>query len=137
MNEYRFRAYLKYEKKMVDVKAMDWDTEGNIIYIYYLEGKYYLGYKKNDINDIIIMQYTGFKDKDGKEIYEGDVVKYYNNLYQVKRATLGFCISRIHPNKFELELIANTDKKPEMIKESLEIVGNIYENPELLESSKG
>lgn len=29
MNEYRFRAYLKYEKKMVDVKVMDWDIEGN------------------------------------------------------------------------------------------------------------
>lgn len=131
MRQIKFRAYLKDTNEMVKVGAMDWDEEGNLLCLNYPKGKDYFGYE----NDIALMQYTNFKDKDGREIYEGDVVKYYNNLYQVIWTTPGFCISRIHPNKFELELIANTDKKPEMIKASLEIVGNIYENPELLEQN--
>lgn len=80
------------------------------------------------------MQYTGLKDKNGKEIYEGDIVKYnYNNqVYQDVYAKVEYSIAgfRLNADYISRHLsrhirIANTDY--------YEVVGNIYENPELLE----
>lgn len=84
------------------------------------------------------LQYTGLKDKDGTEIYEGDVVKIKHvqkggpfdkgrsdSISQVifdATANMG-CWSL--PESFELLYQVNGD---------IEIIGNIYENPELLES---
>jgi len=80
---------------------------------------------------IEIMQYTGLKDKNGKEIYEGDIAScVYNgnsNIY-----TVVFDLS-------ELDYKATNGKKNygENFQympccEEIEIIGNIYENPELL-----
>lgn len=78
-----------------------------------------------------LMQYTGLKDKDGKEIYEGDVVRIwadpkdyngykghnYIGVVEWDEFILGFILSDGHGlNDFEF----------------IEIVGNIYKNPELL-----
>lgn len=138
--KYKFRAYEKETNEVVRVIQIQWDSVDDCINNVVLQNlnsyTIHPDFPKSDSDDdgIVLMQYTGFEDKNNKEIYEGDIIKYYNNLYQVKWATPGFCISRIHSNKFELELIANTEKKPEVIKESLEVVGNIYENPELLKT---
>nr|DAT71057.1 MAG TPA: YopX protein [Caudoviricetes sp.] len=127
MRAIKFRAFLKDTNEMVKVGAMDWDEEGNLLCLNYPKGKDYFGYE----DDIALMQYTGFKDKDGREIYEGDIIKYRNNLYQVRWIFLGFYAHQINGRGFkELdEFVADTM--------DIEVVGNIYENPELLESSKG
>lgn len=128
MRPIKFRAYLKNEKKIIYVKSIDWDENGNLISINYPEGKDYFGYKEDDI---VLMQYTGYKDKNGKEIYEGDIVKYRNNLYQVKWVFFSFYIHRIDGRSLkELEEIAIDEK-------GMELIGNIYENPELLEKIGG
>jgi hypothetical protein len=75
-----------------------------------------------------IMQYTGLYDKNGKEIYEGDVVEFkYANMKKLKRAEIqwgtgGFWVVGWY-NKL-------SDYK------AFEIIGNIYENPELLKEIK-
>lgn len=74
-----------------------------------------------------LMQYTGLKDKNGKEIYEGDVVK-AEEYVGFKNLTAEVIYNR---GRFSL----NTGTIPEdLIPELCEIIGNIYENPELLKS---
>lgn len=69
----------------------------------------------------IVMQFTGLFDKNGKEIYEGDVVKCNDLLCDVYWDYAGFRIRPL-PNAV---ISINTNR-------DIEVIGNIYENPELL-----
>ena len=72
--------------------------------------------------DIVLMQFTGLLDKNGKEIYEGDVLGVYDRRWEVVWDGFGFkCKSDQH---FTSHLNENDSK--------LEVIGNIYENPELV-----
>ena len=77
------------------------------------------------------MQYTGLKDKNGKEIYEGDVVrarsKYIDAVYVVYWEARS-CQFRCYSPKSGKQY----DKTHDMLWAD-EVIGNIYENPELLE----
>ena len=76
--------------------------------------------EKHEDIDCEVMQYTGLKDKHGKEIYEGDIVSYILWLDGEKRKTI----------------VANVDKFRFAVNEDMygdiEVIGNIYENPELV-----
>ena len=127
MRTIKFRAYLKNTNEMVAVRAMDWDHEGNLLCLNYPKGKDYFGYE----DDIALMQYTGYKDVFRNEIYEGDIVRYDKKLFEVIWMRSGFCISYIVPNDdYYLNYclpVANNE-------EDMEVIGNIYENPDLLKS---
>ena len=86
--------------------------------------------------DIILMQSTGLKDKNGQEIFEGDVV---TNGWKRQVVTFGtqeveedFGSIRIYRG-FNLYLGGGY---PNAIMSEFEVVGNIYENPDLLEVIK-
>ena len=95
--------------------------------------------------DMIYLQYTGLVDKNKKEIYEGDIVKDYESLEHGNREIkygekgvdasdyeqyevniIGFYITNYLGNDNENEAL-NSQKA-----QDLEIIGNIYENPQLL-----
>ncbi len=88
-----------------------------------------------DLDDFTIMQYTGLKDKNGKGIYEGDILKYEDNFdednmkityIKWKEAYSGFLFSEIDKDgdsSFYGGIYCPEEK---------EIIGNIHENPELL-----
>ena len=80
---------------------------------------------------LILMQYTGLHDKNGKEIYEGDILKsiQWNNIYLVKYIGTAFYLCRKRNKGFnKITTWNNTEKS--------EIIGNIYDNPELLGSEE-
>lgn len=91
-------------------------------------------YRGNKVKDIVLMQCTGLKDKNGKLIYEADIVKYKDEVY-------GLCIGRIEKDNAHYELLYYTGEKYGWFShilcfkhiKNMEVIGNIYENPELLE----
>ena len=86
-----------------------------------------------DKNRFVLMQYTGLKDKNGKEIYEGDIIKFSDGFTQNDRVAKvvfsnGGFVCQNRSAKFNIENIDTggaTTQYPE-------IIGNIYENPELI-----
>jgi uncharacterized phage protein (TIGR01671 family) len=120
MKEIKFRAYQK--SKNYIYKVLDINFEGHNQTI--REVKLSNGdiVTSNRIDDLVLMQYTGLKDKNGVEIYEGDIVN-TTNLF-IKTGIVAYYI-----NSFEIEDILEEKfviKYPKW--NEIEVIGNIYEN---------
>jgi uncharacterized phage protein (TIGR01671 family) len=120
--EIKFRAWSKKTKKMYHVYGFD---EQNVFaYLGSAEGQTGRIGRRWDID---LMQYTGLKDKHGKEIYEGDILnalKEIKNPYEVFWNN-EYCAFMCKP---ESGMCFLTEMKLNLH----EVIGNIYENPDLL-----
>lgn len=134
MREIKFRAWDNESKRftnyaLLDDKAMFFEK--------------HLGTWKPSTNRFTLMQYTGLKDKNGKEIYEGDIllstaseneedykkwrVSYFDGGYIANYKHIPMDKRKRSIN--EIELLCNDN----IAFYGFEILGNIYENPELME----
>ena len=150
----KFRAYDKETKTMLDVSLMDFKKS-------FLVGEHCEFGETNFINfdDVNLMQSTGLYDKNGKEIFEGDILKFNDewadygyegyiegsiegiNYVEIKREKTCFTFGKTKlPESSLIDLVENEHYPFEglLIEASyeFEIIGNVYENPELLEVTK-
>ena len=124
----RFRAWDKENKKMIDVDILNWNN-GEVDFIG--DGITFI----LKANDIVLMQSTGLTDKNGKEIFEGDIVKVTDGDERINFPDGGigticgldeifmwYIDGQVHNGLFDISQ-----------EYYIEVIGNIYENPELLE----
>ena len=126
MREFKMKAWLKKEKKMVSIIGIDLNYQ----YIRYSDdGNLFKDdYKIAEFKDIELLQFTGAKDKAGQEVYEADVIKFNDGIddiyglisYDDEDAV--YCVSYENVTEHLLNMAGD-----------FEIVGNIFENPDLHE----
>nr|DAT17662.1 MAG TPA: YopX protein [Caudoviricetes sp.] len=86
-----------------------------------------------DFKDVILMQSTGLKDKNGKEIFEGDVVRQVRTQPTTENETITGVVTMIEGTWLIMNDCEQLASKLWSETDENEIIGNIYENPELLE----
>lgn len=114
-----------------DIKFRAWDevSEKMLNWNEFLDTNMKNTFIAPESTGLILMQYTGLHDKNGKEIYEGDIVKYRDSRGQHIEKVIfdkGCFYAGMHWG-------SSTRIAPKLINTRItEVIGNIYDNPELL-----
>ncbi|EGO2808965.1 hypothetical protein IDE03_001972 [Enterococcus faecalis] len=125
----KFRVWDKNTEDVVYVKTIDLEKDGSIGCIVDYNGI------NLDMTECVIMQSTGLKDNNGVEIFEGDIVSVRNHPFQKTESSVGIEIDgdyKVSWNEYDLTWCAG-NLLLARIKPYVTVIGNIYENPELLE----
>lgn len=141
----KFRAWFKREQRMIesyDILAIDYENEEIVTQKIYSERGLAIerDIHSHDFDDVNLMQSTGLKDINGKEIYEGDVVKLCfeeDGLFEICLDTVGgFYTKSVLTEKIQFLEASDFDEletAKEVFNEYVEFVGNVHENPDLLD----
>ena len=135
MREHKFRAWNSTLKEMNNVMSIHWHN-GVVVRIIMSKlgvedilSEGWFDIKGEGLKKVKLIEWTGLKDKNGKEIYEGDLIK-------LETPTMPFSNGLVQEVKFEdfswylCGGIRHSLSVPNSVK--LEVIGNIYENPDLL-----
>ena len=134
MREIKFRVFDKLAKYM---HVCGEDVHDEITFeigtnrAYYFNMQNGCGSLRED-SDYVLMQYTGLKDKNGKEIYEGDIVKtkYMDKTFIVWVEYSDEYAEFVTKCK---EILFDDEPLSDIGRADREVIGNIYDNPELLD----
>jgi uncharacterized phage protein (TIGR01671 family) len=114
MREIKFRIFDKNAKLMIGQRKNDWFSIRNDGFVAWQNNK------DNSPENVILMQFTGLKDKNGKEIYEGDILAYKFNWGNGEQM-----------NKHEVRW--DEERGCWILPSPMRFFEVVYENPELLE----
>ncbi|WP_336154720.1 YopX family protein [Fusobacterium polymorphum] len=126
MKELKIKAWLKKEKKMVSIIGIDFNYE----YIRYTEDDnlFNENYKTAEFKNIELLQFTGLKDNGGQELYEADVIKFNDGVDDI----YGLISYDDEDGTYRVSYENITEHLSDR-EGDFEIVGNIFENPDLHE----
>lgn len=127
MRTIKFRAWDKSDSRMLPVTEPEEQGKRE-----YYPFEVAIGFSHWKKEDIILMQWTGLQDKNGNEIYEGDILKtpcaalkdQFNYTYVEYRNDIAAYVKRTSDTRAYTRLEIRIGE--------VEVIGNIYENPELL-----
>lgn len=129
----KFRVWDTWSKTWYNDKFLiDQNGEHHIIFD---SSNSYLSIDLQRQGRFLVQQFTGLTDKTGKELFEGDIVKEFNSLMVIEWHDGGFWSLKdpsykYNKNEYGFPLFDYVTKDNKKVK--LKIVGNIFENPELL-----
>ena len=133
MREFKFRLWSIEEKQFIAPNILEvFDESGDLTPFKYIKtGK--LNPLYVPVENYIIQQYTGLTDKNKNLIYEGDIVK-FSRLFEKERKIKELkSFVRFHNGQFGFDLIGFNDMFFTLSDEcGIEVIGNIFEHPELL-----
>lgn len=131
MNDrFKFRVWLPFEKRMITTDNESFfalNQHGSLLKINDKNEAFFarIGHTFSKEN---IMQCTGLKDKNGKLLFEGDVVNQNNTIYSVNWCDGSFCFKdALNGKNYTVEFVMSA---------KLEVIGNIYQDKELLNESR-
>ena len=123
-----------------EIKFRAWDKVHNILIV---KTSRKIGFNGYCDDELLLMQYTGLKDKNGKEIYEGDVISSYAILQDGERhlrtsvvkwnSTLGYWFLFDIESGGEISIYSKQENGCNLYRK---VIGNIHQNPELLKEKE-
>ena len=125
----KFRAWVKENKEMLFVRQIDFMFEKVVLECY----------EQFFIDEVELMQYTGHKDKNGKEVFEGDIIKFFDCDGD------GYTVPVAWDNDYACfsvdwgsNMLTSFDYLEEFYTDlkDIEVIGNIYENLSLLNEER-
>lgn len=123
MREIKVRAWYKPYKQMCQVESLRFDENG--VYTAVLIEEPFYDRRIVEADEIVIEQYTGLKDKNGTEIYEGDI------LIDDTGEPIEYWVVKFSEGGFVGECAGVAEPLFELT--NLEVIGNIHKDPELVE----
>lgn len=131
MRQFKFRAWLKDDKTMEFVDIIDWNFESisfsKLIPIKESNPEY--DEIEVRFDEVELMQFTGLKDREDREIYEGDIVEFEGGVFLVAHDDKNACYALTRMRRGKLKNDRNFNGHAASV---CKVVGNIHENPELL-----
>lgn len=147
---------------MREIKFRAWDTSGKFMFanedigslVFYEGGGIHVESKGDEFPCVVLMQYTGFTDKNGKEIWEGDIIIVEDTFTDVvtddgrgpQEACNHLCPVIFKNGTFGLDMLEMGDvyykgfqafghviAQQGVFPDEMEVIGNIFENPDLVQ----